>query len=278
MSTAEPPRPTRNATCRLGPWLLGVCASVAIGAAPAAQDQPRNPFQATPQTLQEGMAAFRANCAYCHGMDGHGARGPDLTGVFRSGRTEEGLFQIVRTGIPGSEMPPAGVFLPEPDIWKTLMYLRTLGVSEPNEPPRGDAASGEQIFWARCGGCHRVNERGGVIGPDLSRIGVARARAALVRQIRGAVEDIRPGYEPMTITTPEGRAIRGTRKNEDLFSVQIMDSTERLQGFVKSDIRAVVREKRSVMPVYGVDQLNERDLDDLLRYLGTLRGMPARTP
>jgi len=60
--------------------------------------------------------------------------------------------------------------------------------------------------------------------------------------------------------------------------VQIMDSAERLQGFVKSDARSVVREKRSVMPVYGTEQLNEKDLDDLVRYLGTLRGTSPRTP
>ena len=69
------------------------------------------------------MASFRANCAYCHGIDARGARGPDLTGVF-SGHTEEGLFRLVRTGVPGTEMPPASVFLQEPDTWKTLMYLR----------------------------------------------------------------------------------------------------------------------------------------------------------
>jgi putative heme-binding domain-containing protein len=174
-------------------------------------------------------------------------------------------------------MPPAGVFLQESDTWKTLMYLRTLSAPAPNEPPRGDAANGERIFWARCGSCHRVNDRGGVLGPDLSRIGVARARAALVRQIRGAVEDIRQGFEPVTVTTPDGRTVRGTRKNEDLFSVQIMDSAERLQGYVKSDTRAVVREKRSMMPAYGTEQLNDRDLDDLLRYLGTLRGTSPST-
>ena len=76
-----------------------------------------------------------------------------------------------------------------------------------------------------------------MLGPDLSRIGVARTPAALVRQIRGGAEDIRPGYEPVTVTTAEGRAVRGTRKNEDMFSVQIMDSTERLQGYVKSDVQ-----------------------------------------
>jgi mono/diheme cytochrome c family protein len=52
-----------------------------------------------------------------------------------------------------------------------------------------------------------------------------------------------------------------------------MDTTERLQGFVKSDVKTVTADKRSLMPAYAVDQLSERDLDDLLRYLDTLRGM-----
>jgi putative heme-binding domain-containing protein len=265
------------ASARAGVWLTGVVATLLGGsvmlARSQAQDQPaKNPFQPTADVLQEGMAAFRANCAYCHGIDARGARGPDLTGVFAAGATEEGLFRLVRRGIPGTEMPPAGVFLQEPDTWKAIMYLRTLSAPPPTEPPRGDAVNGETIFWARCGSCHRVDGRGGVLGPDLSRIGVARTRTSLQRQIRGLVEDIRPGYEPVTIRTTEGRAIRGTKKNEDLFSVQIMDTSERLQGFVKSRVGSVTEEKRTLMPAYTVDQLNERDLDDLLRYLGTLRG------
>jgi putative heme-binding domain-containing protein len=193
-----------------------------------------------------------------------------------NGRTEEGLYRLVRSGVPGTEMPPANVFLQEPDTWKTLMYLRTLAAPPPADPAKGNAENGEKIFKQRCASCHRVDGSGGVLGPDLSRIGIGRTRAALVRQIRGSVEDIRPGYEPVTVTTSEGRTVRGTRKNEDLFSVQIMDSTERLQGFVKSDVRAVTAEKRSLMPAFGADQLNESDLDDLLRYLSTLRAAPLR--
>jgi putative heme-binding domain-containing protein len=250
---------------------------VLLSASPAlAQDQPlKNPFQPTPDVIQEGMAAFLANCAYCHGMDARGARGPNLTGIFAAAATEEGLFRLVRRGIPGTEMPPAGVFLQEPDTWKAIMYIRTLNVPASTETPRGDAENGERIFRARCSSCHRAGGRGGVLGPDLSRIGVGRTRQALVRQIRGAVEDIRPGYEPVTVTTREGRAIQGTRKNEDLFSVQVMDTGERLQGYLKSEVRGVTPEKRSLMPVFGVDQLSEKDLDDLVRYLGTLRGSPS---
>ena len=253
-----------------------VC-GLALPRAQAQQEPPKNPFQPNPAILQEGMAAFRANCAYCHGMDGRGARGPDLTGIYAAGHTEESLYRLVRAGVPGTEMPPASVFLQEPDTWKVLMYLRTLGVP-PAPAPHGDADNGEKIFRARCASCHQVNGRGGVLGPDLSRIGIARTSAALTRQIRGAVEDFRSGYEPVTVTTAQGRTVRGTRKGEDLFSVQVMDTTERLQGYVKADVKAVTSEKRSIMPAYSVDQLNEQDLNDLLRYLATLRGSATPQP
>ena len=107
---------------------------------------------------------------------------------------------------------------------------------------------------------------------DLSRIGVARARGAIVRRVRGATEDFLEGYEPVVITLKSGQTVRGVRKNGDLFSVQIMDGRERIQGYLKADVREVTTAKASAMPVFGVDRLNESDLNDLLAYLATLRG------
>jgi cytochrome c oxidase cbb3-type subunit III len=266
---------TSTASARPATYLTGIMAALfaCVTVFAQSQDTPdRNPFQPTPENIQAGMVAFRANCAYCHGMDARGMRGPDLTSVYGRGATEDSLYRTVRRGVPGTEMPPASVFLQEPDTWKVVMYLRTLNVPPPKEAARGDAQNGEKVFRARCSGCHRVNNQGGVLGPDLSRIGVGRTRAALTRQIRGAVEDIRSGYEPVTVTMEGGRTIRGTRKNEDLFSLQIMDTSERLQGIAKSEAKTVTAEKKSLMPAYGVDQLNEHDLDDLLQYLSTLRG------
>jgi len=86
---------------------------------------------------------------------------------------------------------------------------------------------------------------------------------------------IRPGYEPVTLVTREGERIRGVRKNEDEFSIQIMDTRERLQGFLKANLNELTMDKLSLMPVYGPERLNDRDLDDLLRYLGGLRGSAA---
>jgi hypothetical protein len=47
--------------------------------------------------------------------------------------------------------------------------------------------------------------------------------------------------------------------------------TERIQGFSKRDLREIIREPRSPMPVFGAEQLNNTDLNDLVSHLLTLR-------
>ncbi len=233
----------------------------------------KNPLEADADAITAGMGAYRVRCADCHGMDARGIRSPDITQVWARGRTDAALFQTIRRGKQGTEMPA----FPEPrtsdlDIWRILAYLKTLAASAPAEPARGNPATGETVFAANCIGCHRVGDRGGHLGPDLSRIGVARARAALARQVRGDVVDFRTGYEPVTLTTPAGRQIHGVKKNEDLFSIQIMDSSERIQGYLRDDMKTVTNEKKSAMPAFGADRLSDAELDDLLAYLVTLQG------
>jgi hypothetical protein len=166
--------------------------------------------------------------------------------------------------------------VPDRDIWQVLAYLKTLS-AVPNVVQTGDAANGERIFRTNCSSCHMVSGRGGQLGPDLSRIGSARPRPGLQAKLRGRSTIIRPGYDPVTIVTREGERIRGIKKNEDEFSVQIMDTRERLQGFLKANLTTFTIDKESLMPVYKADRLNDKDLDDLLRYLTGLRGAETRT-
>lgn len=256
--------------------LIAVAALSVLVVSPHAQQATtprRNPLEGDEVAIKAGMALFRNRCADCHGVDARGVRSPDLTQVWASGRTDDGLFQTIRNGVPNTEMPanPAPR-TSEQEIWQVLAYLRTLSAPAPTDPPRGNAENGQRIFRANCASCHRVNGSGGRLGPELSRIGAARTRDALVRRIRGAVEGFRPGYEPVTLTQPNGQAIRGVKKNEDQYSVQIMDSRERIQGYEKDKLREVTDETRSAMPPFGPERLSESDLDDVVRYLQTLRG------
>lgn len=267
-------------------WICSVLAVTILGVAHlVAQDifvripadpPTKNPLEGHADAITAGMGLYRVRCADCHGMDARGIRGPDITQVWASGRTDSALFRTIRNGVPGTEMPA----FPAPrtsdlDVWRILAYVRTLAATAPGEAPPGDGAVGETLFVTHCLGCHRVGDRGGRLGPDLSRIGAARARAALGRQIRGTVGDFRTGYEPVTLTTPGGQQIHGVKKNEDLFSVQIMDTRERIQGYLREDMREVANQKQSAMPAF--EKLSDAELDDLLAYLTSLRGTNTDT-
>jgi putative heme-binding domain-containing protein len=271
---------------RAVPVLLPVLLLVAAGGLLLAQ-QPQEPsipipFPATNphagdrEAIRNGMALYRSRCADCHGLDAKGYRGPDLTAVLAGGATDEQLFQTIRKGVPGTEMPSNNS--PDDQIFLVLAYLRNLGTVAPSEAPVGNVAHGAQLFSTSCAGCHRVAGKGGRLGPDLTRIGVARSRAALVREIRAPSEVIAPGYETVTLVTKDGQRIRGAKKNEDVFSIQIMDTRERIQGYLKSDLQEVIYEKDSLMPIYGPDRLNDGDLSDLVGYLSTLRGADVNIP
>ncbi|MSR21491.1 MAG: c-type cytochrome [Gemmatimonadetes bacterium] len=261
-------------------FVLTTMACTLATAGLAAQDRlETNPFAGDSAAIVAGMGQFRQRCADCHGTDARGVRGPDITQVWSSGRTDGGLFQTVRRGVSNTEMPA----FPAPrtsdrDVWQMLAYLRTLATAAPTEPPPGDAEHGALLFESECAGCHRVNAEGGRLGPDLSRIGSSRSREVLVARLRTGVDESRPGFQPVTITPESGPAIRGVKKNEDLFSVQILDTRQRIQGYEKDQVRSVVDGPRSLMPVFGPQRLSDADLNDLVRYLGTLRGFDPSVP
>jgi len=201
--------------------------------------------------------------------------------VWTYGATDVQVFQTARRGVTNTLLPHS--FGPDEDLWSILAYLRTLSSAGP-APPSGSAENGERIFSANCGGCHQVAGRGGHLGPDLSRVGISRSRPLLAHKIRHASSYLMSvyqggvvieGYLPVTLVTREGQQIRGVKKNEDAFSIQIMDSRERLQGYTKASLRDVVNDKTSLMPDFGQDKLNDHDLDDLLAYLATLRNSEA---
>ena len=250
----------------------GALLAILGGSLFAAQDLPaKNPLEGNPDAIRAGMGLFRGRCADCHGMDARGVRAPDITQVWASGRTDDGLFKIVKGGIPGTEMP-ANPRIFDHEAWQILAYLRTLAAPAPTDPPRGNAENGRKVFATMCASCHRVNGAGGRLGPDLSRIGSARSRDMIVRRIRGSVEGFGQGFEPVTLTPQTGPPISGVKKNEDLFSVQIMDTGERIQGYEKDKMKTVENGVRSAMPAFSSNRLSESDLDDVLRYLQTLRG------
>src|SRR5689334_11115342 len=56
---------------------------------------------------QTPAESFRAHCAGCHGDRGKGSRGPSLqVPSLQRANDVTGLVVLLRSGIPGTEMPP----------------------------------------------------------------------------------------------------------------------------------------------------------------------------
>lgn len=244
--------------------------------AQARTEHDTNPVAGDAVAVRQGQNIYRGRCAVCHGIDAKGYRGSDLTtGDWVHGGSDRQLFATITRGVAGTEMP-GNTSLSEDEVWMLIAYLRTLSAPGGPAAERGDATRGEQLFWnaggANCGRCHMVAGRGGRLGPNLSRIGASRSVAALEREVRRPGEVIPIGFETVTVTTREGRKVRGVRKNEDTFSVQVMTPSEDILSFTKPEATVDPEPLRSLMPAYGPERLNDADLADIVRYMRSLRG------
>lgn len=206
---------------------------------------------------QEAAALFRAQCSYCHGANGEGGRGPDLT----TGRYKHGdLFATIRNGVKGTEMP--AVRASDDDVRKLVEFVKSLARTD-GTAVQGDPTFGHALYEANCASCHAS------VGPDLA--GAARRGAAFVREsILEPGKEIAFGYRAVRILTKDKATIEGIRLNEDDVSIQVRDMRGEPRSLLKSQIVEIDRSKPSLMPSFA-GLLGDKEIDALIAYLRELR-------
>ena len=230
-------------------------------------------FAQSDSALQQGRALFRSNCAFCHGMTARGGRGPNLVSApLTHGDTDESMKRVIRTGVPGTTMPAFSEFTGE-ELAQIVAYIRSLSKNETRaQHIPGDPHQGHEVYERNgCSGCHRIQGAGSIFGPDLSRIGSARSIEYLRESIVQPSADVPEEFEGVTGVLQDGTRVRGIRINEDTFSIQLRDSAQQIRMFQKADLLEVIHERESMMPAYK--QLAPADLDSLVAYLASLRGL-----
>lgn len=254
------------------------------GGAPAG---PANPFQGNAQAVSEGRELYNQTCTSCHGPDGAaGEMGPALGAPARryAQGSDAQIFEAIKNGISGTQMPPFASQLPDTNIWKVAAYIRGLRGTAIDAPAAGDAAAGEAIFWGKgeCGSCHIVKAKGGLVGPDLTNLAGTRKTASIVDALTvpmhkvfgdgGAIPRIlipNTTYQPVRVTAADGKVITGVLKNEDSYSLQVMGTDNQLHMFDRAKVK-VVYETKSLMPTDYAKRLTANELKNLLAYLTRL--------
>ncbi len=230
----------------------------------------RNPLGHSEAVVAQGREIYNRTCTVCHGLEGTvGDRGPALAGVRRYLRTSDSdLFEAIRNGIAGTEMPPSG--LPPHDVWKVVAYIRSLRASASDAFVKGDVARGQRVFWekGRCGDCHTIGGRGGLAGPDLSNAGAERTLSFIREALTKPRPHIPRGYRPVEIVTIDGKTISGILKNEHNFSLQVLDTANnKLELLTRDEVRQVNYKNDSLMPGDFDKKLAPAEFQDLLAFL-----------
>jgi putative heme-binding domain-containing protein len=233
---------------------------------------PASAQHATADDISDGERAFAASCANCHGPDGNLIAGIDFgRGLLRRAYSDDELVGIIMTGIPNTPMPATpGMSREQAD--RIVAYLRSWPEQAGITVAAGDRARGRELFFGKgdCLSCHAVRGVGARHAPDLSQVGRERRAVELEASLLDPASEVQPTGRSYRVTLANGEVVTGRLLNHDTFTVQLVDTDDRLRSFVKADLRehGFVN---TPMPSYrGV--LSAQEIADLVSYLTSLQG------
>jgi cytochrome c oxidase cbb3-type subunit 3 len=227
----------------------------------------------TAADIENGGRQYVNNCAYCHGPEGDQIPGINLLqGKFRRAVSDDDIVQIIRNGVPGTGMP-AQTNMNESNARTIVAYLRSATSGPASTLTGGNAARGKALFEGKgaCTTCHRVQGSGSRMAPDLSDIGMMRRSVELEKSLVDPASGVLPQHRFVQVTPKSGPAVTGRLLNQDTFTLQLIDSQEKLRTFVIADLRDYSVLKTSRMPSYK-DKLSRQELADMVSYLVSLKG------
>lgn len=138
----------------------------------------------------------------------------------------------------------------------------------------GDATRGQEVFYsakAVCSTCHRVQMRGGQVGPDLSQIGRIRTERDLLEAILYPSASLARDFESYTVNTKDGESVSGVIQKETSEAVQLAGSNGQPMVIPRSTITSITPSSISTMP-QGLDQaMSPQELKDLVAFLRSLK-------
>jgi putative membrane-bound dehydrogenase-like protein len=138
----------------------------------------------------------------------------------------------------------------------------------------GDVPRGREVFRRVCASCHRLEEQGFAVGPDLAVL-VSRGAAFLMTNILDPNREIDPRYESYLIVTADGRTLTGIIRGETGSAVEIALANGVQESIPRSEIAEMRGTGLSLMPVGMEQDITPEAMADLLAYLQSLDRLRA---
>jgi putative heme-binding domain-containing protein len=131
---------------------------------------------------------------------------------------------------------------------------------------KGDVTRGAAIFEKTCSKCHRINNVGHNVGPDISDTR-ARARDALLYDVLDPNRRVDPQFTEYIVVTTDGRLFNGLMIAESTDSVTLRQPEGREQTIPRSEIEDLKTTNKSLMPEGIERDVTVEQMADVLEFL-----------
>ena len=222
--------------------------------------------------VESGRKTFEGNCAFCHGADATGGRGPDLVRSRLVADDVKGslIGQVVLNGRPKKGMPPFHLSGKEIADISAFLHYRQYEDSHSGHVPKnyalkylltGNAAAGK-AFFNGAGGCKSCHSPTG----DLAHI----ASKFLPLELESKM--LYPGNDQrtVTVTLPSGKELQGPLLHLDEFTVALRDSAGWYRSFPRDHVKVVVHDPLAAHRKL-LGELTQADVHNVFAFLETLK-------
>jgi len=223
--------------------------------------------------IERGHKQFLESCAFCHGPDATGGRGPDLlrSGLVAHDVKGDKIGEVVRNGRPDKGMPP----LPMTDqqITELASYLhdRAAEVLESSGVPdaypiekllTGNAAEGEKYF-EEAGGCKNCHSVTG----DLA--GVSKKYNPIDLEARMLYPEGKP--RTAVVTLHSGQQYSGPVRHVDDFIIILRNTNDgQFHSFNRDQVKLELHDPLSAhLQLLG--KMTQTDMHNLFAYITSLK-------
>jgi putative membrane-bound dehydrogenase-like protein len=137
---------------------------------------------------------------------------------------------------------------------------------------KADAGRGKAVFKNNCTACHRLDNEGVEVGPDLLSALRNKSREQLLVDVLDPSREVDPRYLNYLATTTNGQTFTGLIAAETASSITLRRGEKSEDTLLRSQIEDLQATSKSLMPEGLEAQLSKQDVADLIAYLQTAAG------
>jgi putative membrane-bound dehydrogenase-like protein len=141
---------------------------------------------------------------------------------------------------------------------------------QPAIAAKGDAAHGQIVYTQRCMACHRANNLGIQVGPDLITV-KTKGRDGIMTAILDPNKEVAAQYIAYTVETKDGQTLLGIITHDDANSLAVKMQGGAEINVARTNVKGSSSSGQSLMPEGIEAGMTVQEMTDLLSFIEELK-------